>query len=86
MSTSDWAAGIEWTASDAGLSRHFEFKNFVEAFAFVTQVALLAQRHDHHPDITISWNKVSVTTMSHDAGNSVTERDHRLAVAIDGLL
>jgi 4a-hydroxytetrahydrobiopterin dehydratase len=75
-----------WTESDGALTRVFEFANFVEAFGFVTQVALLAQRQDHHPDIAISWNKVTVTSMSHDAGNSITDRDHRLAEAIDKLL
>ncbi len=83
--TADFATSA-WAEAADGLSRRFEFENFVEAFAFVTQVALLAQRQDHHPDITISWNKVTVTTMSHDAGNSVTDRDRRLAVAIDKLL
>jgi 4a-hydroxytetrahydrobiopterin dehydratase len=75
-----------WTESDGALTRVFEFANFVEAFGFVTQVALLAQRQDHHPDIAISWNKVTVTSMSHDAGNSITDRDHRLAESIDKLL
>ena len=75
-----------WTESENGLTRLFEFANFVEAFAFVTQVALIAQRQDHHPDIAISWNKVTVTTMSHDAGNSITDRDHKLTAAIDKLL
>lgn len=75
-----------WTESGEGLTRLFEFANFVEAFGFVTQVALVAQRQDHHPDIAISWNKVTVTTMSHDAGNSITDRDHKLAASIDKLL
>jgi len=78
--------GSTWTESDNGLTRLFEFTNFVEAFGFVTQVALVAQRQDHHPDITISWNKVTITTMSHDAGNSITERDHKLTASIDKLL
>ncbi len=75
-----------WEESNGALVRHFEFKNFVEAFGFVTKVALIAQRHDHHPDITISWNKVSITTTSHDAGSTVSERDHKLAAAVDALL
>ena len=79
-------ASADWTEANGTITRRFEFANFVEAFAFVTQVALLAQRHDHHPDISISWNKVVVTTTSHDTGNSITDRDHRLADAIDRLL
>jgi 4a-hydroxytetrahydrobiopterin dehydratase len=79
-------SATDWTESNGALSRTFEFKNFVEAFAFVTQVALIAQRHDHHPDISISWNKVVVTSSSHDAGNAVTDRDHKLAAAIDQLV
>ena len=75
-----------WNESDNGLTRLFEFANFVEAFGFVTQVALVAQRHDHHPDISISWNKVTISTTSHDAGNAITDRDHRLTEAIDKLL
>jgi 4a-hydroxytetrahydrobiopterin dehydratase len=79
-------SATDWTESNGALSRTFEFKNFVEAFAFVTQVALIAQRHDHHPDISISWNKVVVTSSSHDAGNAVTDRDHKLTAAIDQLV
>ena len=75
----------DWTEAEGFLRRDFEFANFVEAFAFVTQVALIAQRHDHHPDISISWNKVSIATTSHDTGSTVTDRDHALAKAIDAL-
>ena len=78
-------AASEWNEAGGALTRTFELKNFVEAFGFVTQIALIAQRHDHHPDITISWNKVTVTTTSHDAGNTITDRDHKLVTAIDGI-
>ncbi|MCU1392087.1 MAG: 4a-hydroxytetrahydrobiopterin dehydratase [Ilumatobacteraceae bacterium] len=79
-------ASSQWTETDNALTRQFQFADFVTAFAFVTQVALLAQRQDHHPDITISWNKVTVTSMSHDTGSTVTDRDHRLADSIDKLV
>ena len=82
MTTSPAAS---WTESESGLTRLFEFANFVEAFGFVTRVALVAQRLDHHPDITISWNKVTITTLSHDAGNTITDRDHKLAAMIEAL-
>ena len=80
------ASSPEWTDVDGTLTRRFEFANFVEAFGFVTQVALVAQRLDHHPDIAISWNKVGITTTSHDTGNTLTDRDHKLTAAIDKLL
>jgi 4a-hydroxytetrahydrobiopterin dehydratase len=75
----------KWVESDGFLRREFEFANFVEAFAFVTQVALIAQRQDHHPDISISWNKVTVATTSHDADSTITDRDRQLAASIDKL-
>ena len=78
-------ATTDWTEVDGTLTRQFELTNFVDAFGFVTQVALVAQRLDHHPDITISWNKVTITTTSHDAGNSITDRDHKLVAAIEKL-
>lgn len=74
-----------WIEADGALTRTFTFDGFVEAFAFMTRVALIAQRLDHHPDMSISWNEVQVRSTSHDAGNTVTERDHRLAAAIDGV-
>lgn len=79
MATSDWSE------ANGALTRHFEFEDFVQAFGFVTRVALLAQRKNHHPDISISWNQVTVTSSSHDVGNTVTDRDRDLAAAIDEL-
>ncbi len=79
-------AGVTWEALDGRLQREFRFTDFSEAFGFMTRVALLAERQDHHPDMTISWNRVVVETTSHDAGNTVTARDHRLAAAIDQLV
>jgi 4a-hydroxytetrahydrobiopterin dehydratase len=75
---------VSWHERDGALTRVFTFEGFVEAFAFMTRVALIAQRLDHHPDMSISWNEVTVRTTSHDAGNTVTDRDRRLAAAIDG--
>lgn len=64
--------------------RDFKFKNFVEAFAFMTQVALLAEKADHHPDWSNAFNRVSIKITSHDAGG-LTVKDIALAKAIDAL-
>lgn len=75
-----------WREGDDALVREVELADFAEAFAFVTRVALIAQARDHHPDIAISWNKVTLTLSSHDVGGKVTERDRGLAEAIDEVL
>jgi 4a-hydroxytetrahydrobiopterin dehydratase len=75
-----------WQEQDNKLSRSFEFKNFSEAWAFMNRVALLAEKMDHHPNWSNVYNKVTIELTSHDAGNTVTERDRKLAKAIDKLL
>lgn len=65
------------------LEKYFEFKNFTEAFAFMVQVAFLAEKHQHHPDWSNNYNKVMIRLSTHDAGNIITEKDHKLAEAID---
>ena len=71
-------------AADA-ISHEFKFKDFSEAFAFMTRVALLAQAADHHPEWSNVYNKVSITLTTHKDGG-VTEKDSALAAAIDKLL
>ena len=71
-------------AGDNALVRTFAFKDFSEAFAFLTRVALHAEKVDHHPEFTSVWNRVHFRLTSHDAGG-VTDRDRRLAEAIDAL-
>jgi 4a-hydroxytetrahydrobiopterin dehydratase len=75
-----------WTIEDGGkaLLRTFKFADFSEAFAFLTRVALHAERQDHHPEFTCVWNRVDFRLTSHDAGG-VTERDRALAQAITAL-
>ena len=75
-----------WAFEDGGkaLTRSFTFKDFSEAFGFLTRVALHAERQDHHPEFTSVWNRVDFRLTSHDAGG-VTERDVKLAEAINGL-
>jgi 4a-hydroxytetrahydrobiopterin dehydratase len=74
----------KWRLSDDGLAidRHLRFADFSEAFAFMTRVALLAEKADHHPEWTNVWNRVSITLTTHDAGG-LTSRDLDLAKAID---
>ena len=75
-----------WTASADGLAleKSFRFGDFSEAFAFLTRVALHAEKIDHHPEFTSVWNRVDFRLTSHDKGG-VTERDVALAGAIDRL-
>lgn len=74
-----------WQEINNRLSREFSFKNFVEAWAFLTQVAFAAEAHNHHPHITNVYNKVQLSLSTHDAGNKVTEKDYALAKVIDVL-
>ena len=74
-----------WEEVDNKLVRTFEFGNFVEAFGFMTKVAILAEKADHHPNWSNVYNKVVIELTTHDAGNVVTDRDRDLAKAIDQL-
>ena len=73
-----------WEERDGKLHREFTFKNFSEAFAFMTRVALAAEKADHHPDWSNSWNKVVIDLASHDKG-AITDRDEALAQQINAL-
>ena len=75
-----------WNEEDNKLKRSFVFADFSEAFAFMTRVALEAEKQNHHPLWTNVWNKVDIWLSTHDAGDVVTEKDHRLAKAIDRLV
>ena len=75
-----------WKEADNKLSRTFEFKDFSEAFAFMTRVALLAESQQHHPNWSNEYNKVYIDLTTHDEGNTVTEKDRDLALAIDRLI
>jgi len=74
-----------WQETDNQLVREFTFKNFSEAFAFMTRVALIAEKMDHHPWWSNVYNQVTIKLSTHDAGNVVTAKDHQLAEAIDKL-
>jgi 4a-hydroxytetrahydrobiopterin dehydratase len=75
-----------WNTESGGkaLLRTFKFADFSEAFGFLSRVALHAEKVDHHPEFTSVWNRVDFRLTSHDA-DTVTERDHALAEAINRL-
>ena len=75
-----------WIEIDDCLRREFLFADFSEAFAFMTRVAFLAEQAEHHPNWSNVYNRVVVELRTHDAGNTVTDKDHELAAAIDTLL
>ena len=73
-----------WIEVDGALERTFELPSFAEAIAFVNRVAELAEREDHHPDIAVSYKKVTLRWTTHSEGG-ITERDHALAARTDDL-
>ena len=75
-----------WKEKNNTLYKKLEFKNFSAAFAFMTRVALAAEKADHHPLWTNVYNKVEIWLSTHDAGDIVTEKDKALAKAIDKIL
>ena len=75
-----------WTNNNNELQAEFKFKNFTQAFAFMTEVAFVAEAQQHHPNWSNVYNTVSFRLNTHDAGDVVTEKDHRLAAAIDEIV
>ncbi|HEX7847475.1 MAG TPA: 4a-hydroxytetrahydrobiopterin dehydratase [Chitinophagaceae bacterium] len=75
-----------WQEENNALYRKFQFNNFSEAFAFMTRVAIEAEKMDHHPRWTNVWNTVEIWLNTHSAGNIVTEKDKQLASKIDALV
>ena len=75
----------ELASTPESIRREFRFKNFSQAWAFMTRVALLAEKHDHHPDWSNVWNRVQIVLNTHDAGG-LTQKDIALAQAINALL
>ena len=73
-----------WRLVGKEITKMYEMKDFVRAMGFVNSVALLAEKANHHPDIDIRWNKVTLTLSTHSAGG-LTEKDFNLAKAIDTL-
>ncbi len=75
-----------WNETKESLQQEFNFKDFSAAFAFMTRVALAAEKMDHHPTFKNTYNKVDITLSTHDADNTVTDKDRKLAAAIDTFL
>jgi len=74
-----------WNELNQRLTKSYQFESFAEAFAFLTEVARLAELHDHHPTIHNVHVHVRLELTTHDAGNTITDRDHQLAAAIDAI-
>ena len=77
----------DWSLRGDGLAieRQFQFKNFSEAWGFMNRVALIAEKHDHHPEWSNVYNRVAITLTTHDA-SGLSERDAKMALAIDKLV
>lgn len=75
----------EWDVATDHLSRTFEFSNFSEAFAFMTRVAMVAEKLNHHPNWSNVWNRVEIEISNHEAPGGITEIDVELARGIDAL-
>jgi 4a-hydroxytetrahydrobiopterin dehydratase len=75
-----------WQQTDNKLYKSFQFKDFLSAFSFMTRVALLAEKSNHHPTWTNTYNKVEIWLSTHDAGDTVTDKDKLLADEIDSVV
>lgn len=75
----------DWHLHEGALSKEFAFADFSEAFGFMTRVALIAEKMDHHPDWSNTFNRVHISLMSHDKGG-LTKKDTEFAAAIEALL
>ncbi len=75
-----------WVEQNNKLTATFKFNDFIEAFAFMTKVAIHAEKQNHHPEWSNVWNKVEIKLTTHDAGNMITEKDRKLAATITSLI
>lgn len=74
-----------WAFADDSLKKTFKFKNFREAISFIVRIAFSAEELNHHPELANVYNRVAITLRTHEAGNKVTDRDVRLAQAIENI-
>lgn len=77
---------MSWKEENNSLKRTFEFKNFIEAWAFMSKVAIIAEKLNHHPEWSNVYNQVNITLTTHDKGNTITAKDREMAQNIDDLL
>ncbi len=75
----------DWTEINNQLVKEFIFKDFTQAWGFMTKVAFVAEKMNHHPEWTNVWNRVTIKLSTHDEGNVITEKDRNLAQAIENL-
>jgi 4a-hydroxytetrahydrobiopterin dehydratase len=75
-----------WIEENNRLKKSFQFKDFIEAFSFMTKVAIVAEKMDHHPNWSNVYNRVTIELSTHDAGDIVTDKDRKLAETIDTLI
>ncbi|CAM3613227.1 4a-hydroxytetrahydrobiopterin dehydratase [Flavobacterium gelidilacus] len=75
-----------WKEENNTLTQTFKFKNFVEAFGFMSKVALVAEKMSHHPEWKNVYNTVEIILTTHDEGNTITEKDRKLAKSIDEII
>ena len=73
---------MNWTEENNKLVTEITFEDFSQAWAFLTEVAILAERKNHHPEWTNVWNRVSISLSTHDAGGVITEKDRKMADGI----
>ena len=75
-----------WTIQDNKLYRKFLFSDFIEAFSFMTKVAFISEKIGHHPTFSNTYNTVEILLSTHDANNTITEKDYFLSKKIDELI
>lgn len=83
--TERMAALEGWERSGDAITKTYKFGTYGEGLAFAAAAGVVAEGHNHHPDIFIGWRKVTLTFTTHDAGSKITEKDIAAAAAIDGL-
>lgn len=77
---------MSWKEENNTLTQSFKFNDFVEAWSFMTKVAMIAEKMDHHPEWSNVYNTVNITLTTHDKGNTITAKDRELAKKIETLI
>lgn len=77
---------MSWKEENNTLRRSFKFENFIEAWSFMTKVAMVAEKMNHHPEWSNIYNTVNISLTTHDKGNTITTKDRELAKKIDELI